>query len=279
MALAHLAPSNHLIAMSSSLPKTTRSHKRIVCLSAEIADWLWRLGAWECVAGLTAYFEPPPEAAPKPRVSGFNSLNLPHILKLEPDLVITFSDVQAHLAASLVQQGLPVLATNQRTLAETGATLAMIARLVQREAEGDALLAEWSSRLAPARNATHPPLVYFEEWHDPLISGISWVHELIQRAGGQDVFPELHGRRAAAERVVTSDQVLARKPEIILASWCGEPFRPEVMRNRPGWAELPAMRSRQVFEIPSADILQPGFRLVHGFERIKHIISDAGRNA
>jgi len=178
-----------------------------------------------------------------------------------------------------VQQGLPVLATNQRTLAETEATLDIVARLVQREAESDALLAEWSARLTPVAVNADRTRIYFEEWHDPLISGIAWVHELIQRAGGQDVFPELHSRRAAPERVVTSEQVLAAQPEIIFASWCGKPFRREVMEQRPGWAELPAMRSQQVFEIPSADILQPGFRLVHGFECIKHIISNARRNA
>ena len=176
--------------------------QRIVCLSAEAADWLWRIGAWDSVAGVTVYFIQPEGTPPKPRVSGFSSANLNEITKLNPDLIITFSDVQAKLAAELIQRGFSVLATNQRTLAETEATLALLARIAGCEREAEKLLNEFRERLAPVENAARRPRVYFEEWNDPLISGIAWVSELIERAGGQDIFANLRVKRAAPERVV-----------------------------------------------------------------------------
>ncbi len=243
--------------------------QRIVCLSAEAADWLWRISAWECVAGVTAYFTQPGDAAPKPRVSGFSSANLDQIQKLNPDLIITFSDVQAALAAELIQKGFSVLATNQRTLAETEATLALLARIVGRERAGGKLLEEFRERLAPVTGTASRLRVYFEEWNAPLISGIAWVGELIERAGGEDVFSGLRAKRAASERVVSSEQVCHADPEIIFASWCGKPLQFSEITSRSGWHSLAAVRKNRIYEIPGEDILQPGFRLIHGFERIK----------
>ncbi|MDR3456764.1 MAG: helical backbone metal receptor [Verrucomicrobiae bacterium] len=251
-----------------------RHPQRIVCLSAEAADWLWRIGAWERVAGISAFFNPPLEASPKPRVSGFSSANLEQIVQLRPDLVITFSDVQAKLAVELMRRGLPVLATNQRTLAEIENTLALLARVVGCEAAGEKLLAEFRERLAPVTRAVRPR-VYFEEWNNPLISGIGWVGELIERAGGEDVFPELRHRRAAMERVVLPAQVCATRPEIIFASWCGKPFHAAEISARPGWEQLAAVRSGRIHELPGEDILQPGFRLIHGFRQIKQHLEAA----
>jgi len=246
--------------------------QRIVCLSAEAADWLWRIGAWGNVVGVTAFFTLPPDASPKPRVSGFSTARLKEIEALSPDLVITFSDVQADFAAELIKHGFPVLATNQRTLAETEATLSQLGRIAGREAESKHLLAEFRERLAPVANGATRPRVYFEEWDDPLISGIGWVGELIERAGGADIFRELRKNRAARERVVTSEQVCRANPEIIFASWCGKPVNPALISSRAGWAELAAVRAKRIFEIPGEDILQPGFRLVKGYERLKEII-------
>jgi iron complex transport system substrate-binding protein len=246
--------------------------KRIVCLSAEAADWLWRIGAWERVAGVTAYFTPPPDAAPRPRVSGFSSANLGQIIRLNPDLIITFSDVQAGVAGALIHRGLNVLATNQRTLAETEATLALLARAVGHEDEGTSLLHEFREKLAPVAPVNSRPRVYFEEWNDPLITGIAWVSELIERAGGDDVFAELRCRRSAPERVVSSEQVRQADPEIILASWCGTPVQPAAIAARPGWLDLTAVRHRRVHEIPGEDILQPGFRLVYGYALVRQLI-------
>jgi iron complex transport system substrate-binding protein len=164
--------------------------QRIVCLSAEAADWLWRIGAWNNVVGVTAFFIAPSEAPAKPRASGFSTARFKEIAALNPDLVITFSDVQADFAAELIKHGIPVLATNQRTLAETEATLSLLGRVVAREAESEHLLAEFRERLTPVATGANRPRVYFEEWNDPLISGIGWVGELIERAGGADIFPE-----------------------------------------------------------------------------------------
>ncbi len=244
--------------------------QRIVCLSAEAADWFWRIGAWDQVAGVTAFFRQPPEAPPKPRVSGFSSANVPQIEKLNPDLIVTFSDVQAELAADLIRRSFPVLATDQRTLAETEATLALLARAAHRDSE--ALLNEFRQRLAPVEASSPQPRIYFEEWNEPLISGIGWVSELIERAGGEDIFAGLRSKRIARDRAVLPEQVCAANPEIILASWCGKPFAPAEISARPGWAELAAVRTGQIHEIPGEDILQPGFRLVYGYERIKKII-------
>lgn len=246
---------------------------RIVCLSAEAADWLWRLGRWEAVAGVTAYFELPPGVPPKPRISGFSSANLTAILELKPDLVITFSDVQAALAGALINRGVPVLATNQRTLEEIEPTLALLARLVGRAAVGAAQLREFRQRLAPVPTPKSRPRVYFEEWDNPLVTGIAWVSELIERAGGEDVFAALRPHRAAPSRVISSAQVRAADPEIIFMSWCGKPGDKTAFRSRPGWTEISAVRQGQIYEISGADILQPGFQLIQGYETMKQVIA------
>jgi iron complex transport system substrate-binding protein len=246
--------------------------KRIVCLSAEAADWLWRIGAWESVVGVTAYFTQPGEAPRKARVSGFSTARLDEITALRPELVITFSDVQAQLSSELIKRGLSVLATNQRTLEEIDATLSLLGRVVAREAESERLLDEFRRRLKPVQDFPARPRVYFEEWNDPFISGIAWVSELIERAGGEDIFTALRNKRAAPERVVTSEQICRANPEIIFASWCGKPVESAAIASRAGWSELAAVRTKQIHEIPSEDILQPGFCLVNGYERLKSTI-------
>jgi iron complex transport system substrate-binding protein len=251
-----------------------RAPKRIVCLSAESADWLCRLGVWDHVVGVTAFFSPPPELPPKPRVSGFATGRLEEIARLGPDLVITFSDVQAQLAADLIKRGLPVLSTNQRTLAEIEATLAMLGRVVDREKEAEQLLVEFQERLAPLKRSDARPRVYFEEWNDPLVTGIAWVSELVERVGGEDIFRELRSKRAASERVVSSEQILRANPEIIFASWCGKPVEASAILSRSGWKDVAAVRTGRIHEVPSEDILQPGFRLAYGYERLKKLVAD-----
>lgn len=254
----------------------TDGPERIVCLSAEAADWLWRIGAWDRVVGVTTFFAQPADVAPKPRVSGFSTARLSEIVELNPDLVITFSDVQASSSSDLIKAGLPVLATNQRTLTEIEATLRLIGRAVGHESESEELLAEFQQRLTPVGHVAHRARVYFEEWPEPFIAGIAWVSELIERAGGADIFAGLRSKRSALQRVVTSEQVLAGAPEIIIASWCGKPVQTTAISSRSGWAELPAVRAGRIHEISSDDILQPGFRLVHGYERLKELIGAGG---
>ncbi len=248
---------------------------RIVCLSAEAADWLWRIGAWDRVAGVTAYFDLPPQASWRPRVSGFSSARYDEIEALEPDLLIAFSDVQAGMAGELIRRGLPVLTTNPRSLADVEDTLALLARAVGCETAAAPLLDEFRSRLAPVSVPAIRPRVYFEEWHEPLVSGIRWVSELIERAGGEDVFPEMRTGRSASERRVNPADVFRRNPEVILASWCGRPVNVDAVRTRPGWEAITAVRTGHIHEIPAEEILQPGFRLVEGYERIKQLVADA----
>jgi iron complex transport system substrate-binding protein len=252
---------------------------RIVCLSAEAADWLWRIGAWEQVVGATAFFSPPKEAAPKPRVSGFSTAKLDEIEELNPDLVIGFSDVQAKFITEAMRRGFTVLGTNQRTLAEIEATLSLLGRVAGREAEALRLLEEFRARLAPAKRSAPAPRVYFEEWNEPLISGTSWVSELIERAGGVDVFGELRSKRAAEKRAVAPDEVCRRNPEVIFASWCGRPVRVDEIVSRPGWGSMDAVKKGLIHEIPPEDILQPGFRVVHGYERMKGLLMEGSRAA
>src|SRR5207247_1552933 len=185
---------------------------------------------------------------------------------------VTFSDVQAPLAAELMRRGFAVLATNQRTLAEIEATLALLGRIVGREPEAERWLKEFRRRLEPVEKVKFRPRVYFEEWNDPLIAGIAWVGELIERAGGADIFANLRSKRAAPERVVLSEEVCRRNPDIILASWCGRRVRIKDIAARPGWEKLPAVRDNHIHEIAGDDILQPGFRLVHGYEQIRRCL-------
>ena len=257
--------------------RRTQPAQRIVCLSAEAADWLWRLGAWEQVVGITAFFQPPPAAATRPRVGGFSTARVADIVRLKPDLVITFSDVQADVTAELLRRGLAVLATNQRTLAEIESTLKLLARVVDRVDCGEKLLSEFHCRLAPAPPGRRRPRVYFEEWHEPLITGIAWVSELIERAGGVDVFAEKRGARRASERVVLPETVRRADPEIIFASWCGKLVDRAAIAARPGWQRIAAVRTNRLHALPSEDILQPGVRLVAGYERLKELISPQRR--
>lgn len=244
--------------------------RRVVCLSAEAADWLWRLGAWDRVAGVPSYFELPPGAEPRPRVpGGFSRADAERVAALRPDLVVAFSDVQADLVAKLLRLGLPVLATNQRTLAETEEALGLIARCAGCAERAEGLLREFREALAPVPPPPRRPRVYFEEWNRPLVTGIAWVGELIERAGGEDVFAELRFERAAAGRVVEPERVIAARPDVIFVSWCGKPVRVEEIAARPGWQELPAVRRGRIYEIAGADILQPGFRLTAGYEIIR----------
>jgi len=246
--------------------------QRIVCLSAEAADWLWRIGAWERVVGVTAFFEMPAGASRKPRVSGFSTVRYQQIADLNPDLVIAFSDVQAAPTTELIRHGFTVLTTNQRTLPEIETTLTLLGRIVDRQTEARTCLAEFRRRLTPVKDVNLRPRIYFEEWNAPLVSGISWISELIERAGGQDIFPALRREKAAAKRIVSSNLVRRKNPQLIFASWCGRPMKMDQIVSRSGWDKVEAVRNNRVYEIPGADILQPGFRIVYGYEQMRKAI-------
>lgn len=240
--------------------------QRIVCLSAETVDMLDRLGAGDRIVGVSAFARTLPAARGKAIVSGFTTFRYDAIESLQPDLVIGFSDLQADALCELAKRGHAVLLTNQRTLAEMFDTLEMIGRLVGKANEAEMLTGELKSildRVGQAnRGHTSRPKVYFEEWDDPLITGIAWIGELIAAAGGDDVFAELGRLRTAPQRIVQCGDVVERSPDIIIASWCGKRADLDVIRARPGWEALPAVRNNQLFEIESDYCLQPGPALI-----------------
>jgi polyphosphate kinase len=247
--------------------------QRLVALGADGADILYQLGVWPQVVGVTAFYKPPPGADEKPRVSGFSSGNVEAILRLEPDLVVTSTDVQHQLASDLIKAGVTVWAINSRSLEEIHDAIRNLGQIVRRSDRAEEVVAQLERDLQPVHvNGAHRPKVYFEEWPEPLITGIGWVSELIERAGGVDIFAELRREKKAAARAVSLEEVVARQPEIIFASWCGKPVRMKDITSRPGWDTLPAVRSGHLVEIPSEDILQAGPGLVRGYEILKREI-------
>jgi iron complex transport system substrate-binding protein len=261
--------------------------ERIVCLTEETTETLYLLGEQHRIVGISGYTVRPPQARKeKPRVSAFISADIPKIVALQPDLVLAFSDLQADIVAGLVREGLNVHVFNQRTVAEILAMIRTLGALVGVPARADALAGELAAGLDRLLRETagtdHRPRVYFEEWDDPMISGIAWVSELIEIAGGDDIFPELAREESARNRVVTADQVIRRAPDIIIGSWCGKKFRPEKVAARPGFNMVPAVRNDRVYEIKSPLILQPGpAALTDGLAALRRIIdgSNSARSA
>lgn len=252
--------------------------RHIVCLTDETTEMLYLLGEQERIVGVSGFSTRPPEVKSKPRVSTFRDANVEEIVALKPDLVLTFSDVQAEITRQLVLRGLNVFNTNQRTVSEILDMMGTLALLVGRPSEGETLIKNLRRGLDEIATAANDfprrPRVYFEEWHDPLISGIAWVEELIEIAGGAVIFPELRGRSKARDRVVDADEVVRRDPEVIFASWCGMKVKRAEIEGRAGWNEISAVRSGHVFEIPSGCILQPGpAALTEGVRRMHTILA------
>jgi iron complex transport system substrate-binding protein len=255
--------------------------ERIVCLTEETVETLYLLGEDRRIVGISGYVVRPPRARrEKPRVSAFTSADIPKILNLNPDLVLTFSDLQADIAASLIRAGIDVHAFNQRTVAEILDMIRMLGAMVGAADRAATLAGGYVAAIARARaNAgrlPRRPKVYFEEWDDPMISGIGWVSELVEAAGGIDIFADRGAGKAAKDRIVTADDVIAREPDIIVGSWCGKKFRPEKVTKRPGFERVPAVRRGAVHEVKSSLILQPGpAALSDGLKALQTIIADA----
>jgi len=237
--------------------------ERIVCLTEETVETLYLLGEDARIVGVSGYAVRPARVRKeKPRVSAFISADVPKILAQKPDLVLTFSDLQADIVASLIREGIAVHAFNQRTLAGVLDMIRLLGAIVGVPDKSEKLAAELDARLDAVRReaASLPrrPRVYFEEWNEPMISGIGWVSELIAIAGGIDIFGDLAERKSAKDRIVSAEAVIAAAPDIILGSWCGKKFRPEHVRARPGFDAIPAVRNDALHEIKSTIILQPG---------------------
>jgi iron complex transport system substrate-binding protein len=253
--------------------------ERIVCLTEETVETLYLLGEERRIVGVSGYAVRPARVRrEKPRVSAFISADVPKILALEPDLVLTFSDLQAEIAAELIRRGIAVHAFNQRTVGGILAMVRTLGALTGTTEKAHALAAGLDARVAQARERAaglpRRPRVYFEEWDAPMISGIGWVSELVEAAGGTDVFRQLAGHKGAKDRIVTAEAVIAAQPDIVIASWCGKKFAPARFAARAGFDALPAVRNGHLHEVKSALILQPGpAALTDGLDALAAIVA------
>jgi iron complex transport system substrate-binding protein len=264
---------------ASTFPDTSADFpRRIVCLTDETAETLYLLGEQDRIVGVSGFSTRPPEVRGKPRVSAFSTAKFDSILDLKPDLVLTFSDVQAEITRELVLRGVTVLNFNQRSIAGILDMIAALSRLVGRQSEGVALVAGFVRGMDEialgAKSFPRRPRVFFEEWNDPLISGIGWVEELMEIAGGDPIFPELRGCGKSKDRVVDPAEVAARNPDVIIASWCGRKVNKQRIVARDGWADICAVRNGHIYEIKGTYILQPGpASLTDGVRQIHAILA------
>jgi iron complex transport system substrate-binding protein len=250
--------------------------QRIVCLSSEHVEICYALGAGERVVGVPGTAHRPPEARDKPKVGGFTSFRADKIRELEPDIVLAFSDLQADISAELIRAGLVLFCSNPRSVDDVMATILMVGGLLGLEKPARDIVQDMRDEIRQVRefSSVWPdrPRVYFEEWPEPMIAGIRWVSEIIEMAGGRDIFSELRDQHSAKDRAVDPAEVVRRDPQIILASWCGKPVDAESIRKRPGWEQVSAVASDRIHEVDGADILSPGPSLLAGLRHIHEII-------
>ena len=254
-----------------------RYPSRIVCLTEETTETLYLLGEGDRVVGVSGYTVRPPEARRKPKVSAFINARFDKIDALAPDLVLAFSDLQADIARELIRRGYPVYTFNQRSVEEILQMIRVVGALVGRADAGDALASRLEGGLdairASAATLRRRPKVFFEEWDEPLISGIRWVEELIEIAGGDPIFPELRDKALGKDRIVDPARVIERDPDVIVASWCGKAMKKRTIVERPGWDRVAAVAGDHIHEIKSTYILQPGpASLTEGVTRLHAIL-------
>lgn len=256
-------------------------YQRIACLSTEAVEVMYALGAEDLLVGISGYTVRPARARDeKPKISGFSSGKIERILAVNPDLVITYSNMQSELSRDLISAGIEVHAFNQRDVAGIFHMIRVLAALVEKVEEGRSLIDRLNQQISAIRAQTaawsRRPKIYFEEWNVPLMSCIGWVSELIHIAGGDDVFSDLAGFHSAKERIIADpEEVIRRAPDIIIGSWCGKKFRPETVMDRAGWEQIPAVRSGRVLEIKSSDILSPGPSAIeHGLLQLHVLIAE-----
>jgi len=271
--------SNRLETLLGSAP---RYPERIVCLTEETTETLYRIGAGDRVVGVSGFTVRPPEARKKPKVSSFLDAKFDRILELKPDLVLGFSDLQAEIARELAVRGIPIYLFNQRSVAEILQVIRILGAIVGLPAKGEALADELSANLQRheqnAARLPRRPRVFFEEWNEPLICGIRWCSELIEIAGGDDVCLESRAQQGAKGRVYEPAEIARRNPEVVIASWCGRKVSREKIRARPGWSAAQAVIGDQLYEVKSSHILQPGpAALSDGVDQLAQIIAAVAR--
>ncbi len=252
--------------------------RRIVCLTEETTETLYLLGEGDRVVGVSGYTVRPPEARQKPRVSAFITARYDAIEALEPDLILGFSDLQADIASALIKRGHTVMVFNQRSIAGILQMIRVVGALVGRADAAHALATRLELEIVATKVAAAAlpfrPRVFFEEWDTPLISGIQWVEELVEIAGGEPIFPELRHAGLGKDRIVDADEVMRRNPQAIVASWCGKAVRPARIAARPGWSDVAAVRRQHIYEIKSPLILQPGpAALTDGLAQLRTIVA------
>lgn len=258
--------------------------ERIICLTTETVEVLYLLGEQDRIVGISGYTTRPAIARKeKPKVSAFTTAKIDKILALKPDLVFGFSNLQADIAAALIKAGVEVHVFNQRSVDDILRMILTTGRLVGASEKAEKIVHEIKQQIASVRETAsklmRKPKVYFEEWDEPMMCSIRWAAELIAIAGGEDCFPELSPFHSAGQRIVTPSQVLERMPDIIIGSWCGKKFQPAQVIAREGWSEIPAVKNGMVFEIKSADILQPGPSVfTYGLKQLQRIIQQWGES-
>ncbi len=253
--------------------------KRIICLTEETVETLYLLGEQDRIVGVSGFVVRPPEARRKPKVSTFTDAKTDEILALKPDLVFTFSDIQAEITANLIREGLQVHAFNHRTVNGILDMIQTVGALVGEAEKGATLCEKMQKKIEAAKEKAKKlrrrPRIYFEEWDEPMISAIGWVSDLIEIAGGENVFASLALAHGAKDRIVFAEDVIRAKPDIIIGSWCGKGFKQDTVVGRPGFDAIPAIKNGALYEIRSAIILQPGpAALTDGLELLQKIISE-----
>ncbi|RKH65148.1 ABC transporter substrate-binding protein [Corallococcus aberystwythensis] len=266
------------VQLSALLSSAPRYPRRVVCLTEETTEVLYRIGAGDLVVGVSGFTVRPPEARKKPRVSSFLDANFERILELKPDLVLGFSDLQADIGRELCKRGVPVYLFNQRSLAEILQAVRLTGALVGRAEAAEALAVELEKNLErhsdAAQSLPRRPRIFFEEWHEPLISGIRWCSELVEVVGGVDVCQESRASQGAKGRIFDPAEVARRDPEGVIASWCGRKAKREKIASRPGWEGVRAVVDDQLYEVRSSYILQPGpAALSDGVEQLARIVA------
>jgi len=256
---------------------------RIICLTEESVETLYLLGKERSIIGVSEYVERPPQATKLPKVTQFVRSNIEEIVKLNPTLVIGFSDIQKDIASQLIGRGLNVFVTNQRTLSEILSYIEMLGRLVGEDARARALTDGFRKKMDEMRKKSSAlprrPRVYFEEWDQPRLSGITWVSELIELCGGENIFKDRAGS-LAKDREVSDELILSGRPDIIFGCWCGKPLKPERIISRQGYDSLPAVKNNFLWELPPAIFLQPGPALfLDGLDQMFSFIEKAALDA
>lgn len=270
------------VRMATLLSSAPRYPQRIICMTEETTETLYRIGAGDRVVGVSGFTVRPPEARKKPRVSSFLDANFERILELKPDLVLGFSDLQADIGRELCKRGVPVYLFNQRSIAEILQAVRVIGALVGLGEAAERLADEFTANLErhaeAAERLPRRPRIFFEEWHEPLISGIRWCSELVELVGGEDVCRESREHPEAKGRIFPPEEVARRDPEAVIASWCGRKARQEKIVSRPGWATVRAVVDDQLYEVKSSFILQPGpAALTDGVDQLARIVSAVAR--